>query len=89
MESRFGYDFSHVRIYTDSRAGQSARAINALAYTVGHKLVFADGSYSPGSLQGRHLLAHELAHIKNRDILIKSPCGKVSHGAFQYTSSPN
>ncbi|MCP4042003.1 MAG: DUF4157 domain-containing protein [Gammaproteobacteria bacterium] len=63
MESRFGYDFSHVRIYTDSRAGQSARAINALAYTVGHKLVFADGSYSPGSLQGRHLLAHELAHV--------------------------
>ena len=33
MESRFGHDFGGVRIHTGSRATQSARAINALAYT--------------------------------------------------------
>jgi hypothetical protein len=62
MEPRFGHDFSGVRIHTDARAAESARAVNAHAYTVGNDIVFADGKYQPGHGQGRHLLAHELAH---------------------------
>ncbi len=35
MENRFGHDFSHVRVHADASAANSARAVNALAYTVG------------------------------------------------------
>lgn len=63
MESRFDYDFSHVRLHTDERAQESARAIRALAYTVGSDVVFDRNHYSPGSPEGRRLLAHELTHV--------------------------
>jgi Domain of unknown function (DUF4157) len=62
MEPRFGHDFSHVRVHTDSLAGDAARAIDSHAYTVGHDIAFAPGKYQPESHSGRHLLAHELAH---------------------------
>jgi len=64
MESRFGgHDFSGVQVHTDSRAVDSARAVSALAYTVGDHVVFGQGQYSPSSTAGQHLLAHELAHV--------------------------
>ena len=62
MESRFDADFSQVRIHTDTRAAQSARAVQARAYTVGHDIVFGANKYAPSSHIGRGLLAHELAH---------------------------
>lgn len=62
MQSRFGHDFSNVRVHTDARAAQSAQAVNALAYTVGRHAVFADSQYQPSSERGRRLLAHELVH---------------------------
>jgi hypothetical protein len=62
MEPRFGHDFSRVRVHTDERAAQSARAVNSLAYTVGPDIVFGAQQYAPGSVPGRRLLAHELAH---------------------------
>ena len=63
MEPRFGHDFSKVRVHTDARAADSARSVNALAYTVGEDIVFGDGRYLPGSSAGRQLLAHELTHV--------------------------
>jgi hypothetical protein len=63
VEPRFGHDFSHVRVHTDARAVESARAVNALAYTVGHDIVFAAGQYAPGTALGRRLLTHELTHV--------------------------
>jgi hypothetical protein len=63
MESRFGHDFSQVRIHADSGAADSARAVHALAYTVGRDVVFAPGQYAPNSAAGRQLLAHELTHV--------------------------
>jgi hypothetical protein len=68
METRFAHDFSRVRVHTDARAGESARAVSALAYTVGQHVVFRSGAYSPGTAFSRRLLAHELAHvIQQRD----------------------
>jgi hypothetical protein len=64
---RFGHDFARVRIHTDEIAARSARALNALAYTVGRDLVFARGQYAPGTAHGRRLLAHELAHVVQQD----------------------
>lgn len=63
MESRFGRDFSEVRVHTDSRAAESAAAIQARAYTSGRDVVFGQGEYRPGSVEGRRLLAHELGHV--------------------------
>jgi hypothetical protein len=63
MESRFGYDFSNIRIHTDETAAKSAYSVNALAYTVGNDIVFGEGQYKPNSLDGRKLLAHELTHV--------------------------
>ena len=62
MESRFGHDFSRVRVHTDAPAAESARAVNALAYSVGQQIVFGSNQYAPGSETGKRLLAHELAH---------------------------
>ncbi|WP_327096478.1 DUF4157 domain-containing protein [Nocardia vinacea] len=63
MESRFGQDFGDVRVHTDDRAHQSAKSVNAHAYTVGSDIVFQRDTYDPSSDAGRHTLAHELTHV--------------------------
>jgi hypothetical protein len=63
FEPRFGYDFSNVRVHADDGAARSASAIGARAYTLGRNIAFASGEYQPGTADGRHLLAHELAHV--------------------------
>lgn len=63
MESRFGHNFSNVRVHTDGAAAESAREIRADAYTVGDDVVFGAGKYIPGTPQGQFLIAHELAHV--------------------------
>ena len=59
----FGYDFSKVRVHTDAKAAESARAMNAAAYTAGRDIVFGSGRYEPQAREGRRLLAHELTHV--------------------------
>jgi len=68
LESRFGRDFSSVRVHTDQLAQASAQSHGALAYTVGSDIAFAPGAYAPRTPHGLHLLAHELVHtIQQRD----------------------
>ena len=63
MEPRFGSDLSQVRVHADARAADSARSVNALAYTVGRDIVFGAGQYAPQTSTGQKLLAHELTHF--------------------------
>jgi len=63
MEPHFGHNFSDVRVHTDPKATESARAVNALAYTVRHDIMFGAGQYNPTSKAGQKLLAHELTHV--------------------------
>lgn len=63
MQPHFGHDFSEVRVHTSAKAAESARAVGALAYTVGTNIVFGAGQYAPETGTGRALLAHELAHV--------------------------
>jgi len=51
-----------VRVHTDSRANESALAVNAIAYTVGKDIIFATNQYAPAVDNGKRLIAHELAH---------------------------
>jgi Domain of unknown function (DUF4157) len=63
MESRLGHDFGDVRVHNDSRAHDSATAVNAHAYTVGSNVVFQRDKYDPSSTEGKTMLAHELTHV--------------------------
>lgn len=75
FEPRFGRDLSNVRVHNDTKAADSARSVNALAYTVGQDIVFGAGQYSPGTQTGRSLLAHELSHVcqQTNGLLLRAP----------------
>ncbi|MCK5242486.1 DUF4157 domain-containing protein [bacterium] len=63
FESRFGHDFSGVRIHSGAQANQLAEQYNAKALTSGKNIVFNARAYSPGTKAGQRLLAHELTHV--------------------------
>ena len=63
MEPRFGHDFSRVRVHTDAKAAETARVLNAQAFTTGRNVIFGAGQYGPGTSTGNRLLSHELTHV--------------------------
>ena len=63
LEDRLGQGLASVRLHRDEHAAESARAVNALAYTVGERIVFGAGRYAPQTADGERLLVHELAHV--------------------------
>jgi Domain of unknown function (DUF4157) len=63
MESAVGHDFGDVEVHTDTRAADSARSVQAHAYTVGNHVVFGEGRFRPDTDEGKHTLAHELTHV--------------------------
>ncbi len=63
MESRLGHDFSEVRIHDYLEASDSAKSVQAHAYTVGTDVVFQSGRFDPTNKGGRRELAHELTHV--------------------------
>lgn len=79
FERRFGGDFSQIRVHSDPKASESARAVRADAYTVGQQIVFANGRYSPETSNGRQLLAHELAHTRQQASQFQSGAGSEIH----------
>lgn len=62
MEHLFAHNFSSVRVHSDDDAARSADALGARAYTLGNDIAFSANAYAPHTHEGRHLLAHELAH---------------------------
>ncbi len=64
---RMDADFSDVRIHTGGSAAVAVEAIDAKAFTCGNDTVFNSGEYDPESPEGQHLLAHELAHVKQQN----------------------
>jgi hypothetical protein len=80
MELRFGHDFSQVRVHADARAAESARAMHALAYTIGRHVVFGAGQHAPATGDGQRLLTHELAHVVQQGDMpdIASPTIKIA-----------
>ncbi len=59
---RFRQDLSHVRVHEGPQVDQAAAAIGARAYTLGNDIALAKGEYTPGTAEGRRLMAHELTH---------------------------
>ena len=88
METRLGHDLSNVRIHTDSRAAESARSVDARAYTVGKNVVFAAGEYAPEKKEGKQLLAHELTHVIQQGASRPtSPAAKNIGGSIPHRSA--
>jgi hypothetical protein len=101
MESRFGADFSNVKIHTGSYATQLSKDLNAQAFTVGNDVYFNEGKYQPESSEGKHLLAHELTHVIQqapdisakkiqrliRTSLVTCPAGQNPFGADRRASA--
>jgi len=67
MEDRMGDSFGDVRIHTGSTAAEACESINARAFTVGNHIAFNSGEYDPSSPEGQHVLAHELAHVRQQN----------------------
>jgi hypothetical protein len=63
LEPKFGADFGSVRVHTGPQADQLNRSLSAKAFTTGSDIFFRQGTYSPGTSTGKHLLAHELTHV--------------------------
>jgi hypothetical protein len=84
MEPAFGYDFSRVRVHTDSHAADLSSMLDARAFTIGRNVAFAAGEYNPGTLMGDALLAHELAHVAQQGTA--SSLGPVQKGEEEYNA---
>lgn len=63
FESRMNFDFSNVKIYNDKDANDSAKHLQAKAYTHRNDIVFAQNQYQPHTDEGKKLMAHELTHV--------------------------
>ncbi|MBU3967815.1 MAG: DUF4157 domain-containing protein [Euryarchaeota archaeon] len=84
FEPRFGLDFSGVRVHTDAKAADAARAVNARAFTVGRDVVFGKGEYAPMTETGKTLMAHELTHaVQQRSAPLLDNIQRFSYGEHQ------
>ncbi|ELZ79676.1 transposase [Haloferax larsenii JCM 13917] len=66
IEERMGDNLGDVRIHTGPQAAKACEDINARAFTVGNHIAFNHGEYDPSSAEGQHVLAHELAHVRQQ-----------------------
>jgi len=73
MQTRLGHDFSSARMHDGPLAAESAAALEARAFTVGHDVVFNRGEYAPFSNVGQTLIAHELAHVVQQSVYPAAP----------------
>jgi hypothetical protein len=78
MGSRFGHDFSSVRVHTDHRAASMTEQLHAEAFTSGRDIYFRAGRYDPLSLSGKRLLAHELTHVIQQGAKTSARCAAAN-----------
>ena len=88
----YGRDFSNVRVHTDDAANRAAEKENAKAFAIGNHIVFSQGEYKPGTLEGDALIAHELAHTAQQsassdaltnDLMRKAKAGSAASAAHE------
>ncbi len=94
FEPRMNYDFSGVQLHTNKEANESAKSINALAYTHSNNIVFGANNYQPNTDEGKKLMAHELTHVvqqadgvHTKFIQREEAVSEHSTGGMNYTSA--
>jgi hypothetical protein len=75
LEQGLGADFSSVRVHTGTAAAAATRTLDAIAFAHRDHIAFAPGQYAPEAPAGRHLLAHELAHVVQQGAVPRAPGG--------------
>ena len=83
MESRFGQDFSHVRLHTNSTAANMSSGIQAKAFTHGTDIYFNRGEFVPNTEGGQRLLAHELTHTIQQKTQAQQLHREIDQAAFE------
>ena len=63
LETAFDGNLGPIRVHTDAIAQAAALRAGAHAFASGRDLYFARGQWSPFTIQGRMLIAHEVAHV--------------------------
>jgi Domain of unknown function (DUF4157) len=63
IEPAIGIPLAGVRIHADANAERLACQLHAKAFTTGQDIFFGRGAFQPETSAGRHLLAHEAAHV--------------------------
>lgn len=85
FETRFGHDFSGVRLRTGEDAAAAAHGLSAAAFTNGNEITFGEGQYEPHTHAGRHLLAHELSHVIQQGAAPR--VAAAGHAPVQFTGN--
>ncbi len=95
MESRFGADFSGVRIHTDGAAQELSSSIRAHAFAYNNHIFFNSGKFDTDSSAGKTVLAHELTHTIQQgaspvasNVARKHQFTAVQSKAIQMSSTP-
>jgi hypothetical protein len=91
MESYLGGNFSGVRVHTGPGAAEVTRRFNAEAVTVKDHVFFAPGRFSPGSVEGQRLIAHELTHVLQQgraNLDVRTAEGEALRAEHGYGASP-
>ncbi|PSQ15379.1 hypothetical protein BRD00_13830 [Halobacteriales archaeon QS_8_69_26] len=89
MEPKLGADVSDVRVHTGPRANKAAEAIDARAFTVGNHVAFNSGAYDPSSPEGKHTIAHELAHVRQQADRTRRMVQRAQQGGDVEVSDPS
>lgn len=93
MEHHLGHDFGRVRVHNSAAAAESARKLNAHAFTRGEHIVFNAGTYAPQAASGQRLIAHELTHVVQQRVsrtsmvqrdVVDDVRDKMSYGIFDW-----
>lgn len=85
MSKAFGADFSHVRIHDNETSYQLNQNIHSKAFTYGSNIYFNQGQFTPGSYEGKKLLAHELTHtVQQRQEIRRQPINPFGPPPFDY-----
>ena len=91
MEGFLGGDFTGVRVHVGPGAAQIASRYAAEAVTVKDHIFFAPGKFSPGSVEGQKLLAHELTHVLQkgrRNLDVRTAETEALHAEHSYGTAP-
>lgn len=76
MSTRFGADFSEVKIHSDQTAEKLNSELKAKAFTVGKDIYFNRQEFNPNTRTGQTLLAHELTHTIQQGAVKSTARGK-------------
>jgi hypothetical protein len=92
MSNFLGGDFNGVRIHTGLGAAEVTSRFRAEAVTVKDHIFFAPGRFSPDTLEGQKLLAHELTHVLQMgrpNLDVRTAEGEALNAEHSYGSAPD